>query len=390
MSSSSKDNYLHTLYEGKVDFDTERFLTEVESQFGSDDIVSEVRSRLDVIKELRNLPEMSEASTALRDQLTRIFTTTNNEAAILNSLRDLTEVQGADGKKVNLRSFLKREKKTLTSDEYRIMLAKKIENTRTHVINLTAYYPDGVKALNKLSKNLDALVGKINDPSNKISDIRDMEGKVRESNFFLDYEDMKSRFLKDWLKKFGVADEGELANMNPAEIQSLIQEHHRHQMTTLLKSKIKLLDTDMTEHLGLHDTMEGDFKDVEFWRGANVGSKNGFKHWVLGVVQAFGMIKGQRYAFFQSEDHPEQYLLFGLGLSSLETIDSDTIRLVPYLKPFTSKGNYLLEVRNREIGDTEQYKNDLLHYTLPFLFAFDQMKEFDVSKELVSFFTSNY
>jgi len=108
------------------------------------------------------------------------------------------------------------------------------------------------------------------------------------------------------------------------------------------------------------------------------------------VVQAFGMLKGQRHAFFQSEDHQEHYLLFGLGLSHLPETSDEPIRMVPYLKPFTRKGTYLLEIRRRDIGDAEKYHHELRHYTLPFLFAFDQMKQFEIRKELVSFFTSGY
>ena len=42
------------------------------------------------------------------------------------------------------------------------------------------------------------------------------------------------------------------------------------------------------------------------------------------------------------------------------------------------------------IGDAEAYHHELRHYTLPFLFAFEQMHKFRVRQELVSFFTSAY
>jgi len=175
-----------------------------------------------------------------------------------------------------------------------------------------------------------------------------------------------------------------------AEIQRMIQEHQRHQLTQLLKGRIKPIDLDMTDYLGLHDTLEAGFNDTEFWRSANAASKAAFIKWVMDVVRAFGMLKGLRHAFFQSEDHPEQYLLFGLGLSHLPEASEDAIRMVPYIKPFTRKGTYLLEIRRRDIGDSDAYYHELRHYTLPFLFAFDKMKEFEIRQELVSFFTTGY
>ena len=51
---------------------------------------------------------------------------------------------------------------------------------------------------------------------------------------------------------------------------------------------------------------------------------------------------------------------------------------------------YLLEIRQREIGDPEQYQHELRHYVLPFLFGFDQVPNFVVNKDLITFFTSNY
>ncbi len=183
---------------------------------------------------------------------------------------------------------------------------------------------------------------------------------------------------------------GEVEGLSPGEIQELIQEHQRHQMTQLLKGKIKLVETDMSAYLGLHDTLEANFKDEEFWSGANVAAKTSFIKWVMDVVQGFGMLRGQRYAFFQSESNNEQYMLFGLGLSHLPETSDEPVRMMPYLKPFTRKGTYLLEIRKRDIGDPESYYHELIHYTLPFLFAFDQMPEYNIRQELTSFFTTKY
>jgi len=177
--------------------------------------------------------------------------------------------------------------------------------------------------------------------------------------------------------------------MSQDDIQRMIQEHQRHQMTELLKTKIKPVDMDMTENLGLHDTLEGDFREDDFWKPANAAAKRGFNEWVFSVIQAFGMLKGNRYAFFQNEKSP-MFLLFGMAVPSVDAIKEDSIRLVPYIKPFTMKGSYLLEIRKREIGDVDEYNHELRHYVLPFLFAFDGMRDFSLNKELVSFFTSNY
>ncbi len=161
-------------------------------------------------------------------------------------------------------------------------------------------------------------------------------------------------------------------------------------MTHLLKTKIVVSDVDMTEHLGLHDTLECTFAEESFWTGANTGVRNGFRAWILGAIQAFGMLKGQRYAFFQSKDDQDQYLLFGVGIKDFSDMDETPLEMVPYIKPFTRKGGYLLEIRKREIGDPEEYHHELRHYVLPFLFAFDQMNNFALNKDLISFFTSHY
>ncbi len=64
--------------------------------------------------------------------------------------------------------------------------------------------------------------------------------------------------------------------------------------------------------------------------------------------------------------------------------------MVPYIKPFTLKGGYLLEVRKQEIGDPDQYHHELRHYLLPFLFAFDKIPNFNVNVETITFFTTSY
>jgi hypothetical protein len=204
------------------------------------------------------------------------------------------------------------------------------------------------------------------------------------------YEDLKIRFLRDWLAKFTSLSAAEIAGMPTEEVQRLIQEHQRHQLSQLVKYKIALTDHDMTEHLGVHDTLECEFHNAGFWDGATPAVRQGFKQWILGTVQAFGMLKGQRYACFQSQTDKDQYLLFGLGVSSLPKSVGEPMVMVPYLKPFTRKATYLLEVRRREIGDAQTYYHELVHYVIPFLYAFDQMKDFKVSKELLTFFNNRY
>jgi hypothetical protein len=382
--------FLRTTAEGKVDLDAEQFLTEVQAQFKSEEILGEVRLRLDALTEIAAQPEMELASDALRDRLTQIFTAGGSEDVVLTKLRDLTEVTGPKGQKIDLRRFVKRERRVLSEAEYREALARKIANTNAHVVNLTAFFPESVSTLQQLDQDLRTLSKNIRSPAARVGALKAQEDKLRQTPAFRQYEELKLRFLKDWLGRFGDLSAAELSKLSPVEVQRMIQEHQRHQMTHLLKTRIKLLDTDMTEHLGLHDTLEGDFQDAEFWKGANIAAKNGFKQWVLGVVQAFGMLRGQRYAFFQSEDNKEQYLLFGLGLPSLEGLKQEPVRLVTYIKPFTRKGTYLLEVRKRDIGETDEYHHEILHYTLPFVFAFDQMRDFKLNSELVSFFTSHY
>jgi hypothetical protein len=391
MDNDPGTGFFRTLSEGAdTDFDAVRFLTEVEAQFKSDDVAYEVRWRLDALTQISAQPGLEGASAALRDQLTQIFTAGGDESAVLKKLKTLTEIENSDGSRLDLRSFLKRDRRVLSEHDYRQVLGRKIANTNAHVVNLIAFYPQAESDLHKLSVTLKGLTDKIVDPAVANTTLRLLEDKVRATPSFGLYEDLKARFLKEWLGRFASLDDAKLKGLDAAEVQRLIQEHQRHQMTRLLKTKIKQVDLDMTEHLGLHDTLEGGFKDGDFWARANVAARNGFVQWVMDVVKAFGMLKGMRHAFFQSVDAPEHYLLFGLGLSHLPEASDEVIRMVPYLKPFTRKGQYLLEIRKRDIGDPEQYHHELCHYTLPFLFAFDQMEEFELRKELVSFFTSTY
>lgn len=388
---NQSDGFFQTLYEGEENFDAVRFLTEVEARFQSDEILAEVRLRLDVLNEITSKPGMDDLGDALRNRLTQIFTGGGDEGAVIQELKDLTEIHTPTGERLDLRSFFKRERRVLSEEDYRSNLNKKISNTHAHVINLIAYYPEAERDLNKLSNAIQAISDNIRAPEISTTELKQLEDKLRTTPAFDLYEDLKERFLRDWLVRFTGMNSGEVEGLSPGDIQELIQEHQRHQMTALLKAKIKLVETDMSTHLGLHDTLEGNFRDEDFWKGANVSVKTAFIKWIMDVVQAHGMLRGQRYAFFQSENNKEQYLLFGLGISRLpNATNNDPIRMVPYLKPFTRKGTYLLEIRKRDIGDAEEYYHELLHYTLPFLFAFDQMHNFNIRKELTSFFTSKY
>jgi len=385
------DSFFQTVYEEDENFDSIRFLIEVEAQFKSEEILSQVRMRLDVLNEITTKPGFEDFSDALRNRLTQIFTGGGEESEVIQQLKELTEISTPTGEKLDLRSFFKRDRRVLGEQEYRAMLEKKISNTHAHVINLIAYYPEAERDLNRLSKIIQGLSTKIGAPEVATEEIKQLEDELRETTAFDLYEELKDRFLKDWLERFTGMNSGEIEGLTPGDIQELIQEHQRHQMTQLLKAKIKLVETDMSSYLGLHDTLEGNFRDQEFWKGANVAVKTAFIKWIMDVVQAHGMLRGLRYAFFQSEDDKEHYLLFGLGISQMPgTTSDDPIRMVPYIKPFTRKGTYLLEIRKRDIGDADSYNHELLHYTMPFLFAFDQMRDFEIRKELTSFFTSKY
>ena len=388
-SAPPQGSFFRSLRDGKEGFDPEKFLTEVDSQFKSEEITHEVRWRLSVLKEIASQPEFSDVGEGLRAKLTQIFSKSGDEQVILGDLKKLTEVRSKQGEAVELRRFLKREKRTLSEGEYRNLLSKKTQNTESQILNLIAFFPDSKTALQELANQTKKLIQAINNPAIPIKKVKATEDQIRQSPAFEAYEEYKLNFLRDWLGQFANLSPKEIEGLSPEEIQQLVVEHQRHQMTQLLKTKIVPNETDMTEHLGLHDTLECGFGNKEFWTGANQGAKTGFRQWILAVIQSFGMLKGQRYAFFQAKDADEQYLLFGVGVSELPGSDQ-TLSMVPYLKPFTRKAGYLLEIRKRELGDPDQYHHELRHYVLPFLFAFDQMQNFSLNKELISFFTSNY
>jgi len=229
------------------------------------------------------------------------------------------------------------------------------------------------------------------DPQVRTRTVKSIEDNIRNLPAFVTYEALKERFLRDWLARFAGVAAAELARLGPEEVQRLIQEHQRHQTTQLVQAGVRPLDTDIHEHLGIHDTLEGEFKDEEFWRAANVRVKRDFNAWVLQVVQAVGMVNGHRFAFFQSEADEQCYLLCGLALPRLpEPADEGPIRMVPYLKPFTRKAGYLLEVRARALGERPAYYAELRHYTLPFLFGFDKVPALEVPKALRNFFNTHY
>ena len=217
------------------------------------------------------------------------------------------------------------------------------------------------QVLTQLTQATKKLVGNIGNAKIPIQAIKEAEDAIRNSAAFDSYEELKLRFLRDWLGSFSSLSAEQIEGCSPEEIQQMVIEHQRHQMTHLLKTKITLSDVDMTEHLGLHDTLECGFGDQAFWGGASDAVKNGFRAWILAVIQSFGMLKGQRYAFFQSQDDQNQYLLFGLGIKEISDSEDSPIEMVPYVKPFTRKGGYLLEIRQREIGDPEQYQHELRH-----------------------------
>lgn len=370
--------------------DVSELMTQVEARFSSAELVSELRWRLEVLYELSQRPGLEEASELLRDRLTRIFTMNGEEGAVLSEVRELTEVPGAKGKPIDLRYFLKRSGRRLDEATYRQVLGKKIVNTRNHVINLVAFYPEAEEDMRRLSVSLTQLNNQVRDVSVRVQQIKQAEDHLRDTSTFATYEDLKTRFLREWLAKFTPMTDAEINNLSPQDIQRIILEHQRHQLTRLLKGNVKLLDLDMADHLGIHDTLEGEFKAEEFWKGANVAVRNGFTRLILTVVQAFGMPHGNRYALLQSTEQPDTYMLFGVGLANLADIVEEPIHMVPYMKPFARKAGYLLEVRQRDIGDPQAYNHELVHYALPFIYALDAIQELEVSRELVSFFTSRY
>jgi hypothetical protein len=388
MAAKTQSTFFKTV--SSSDFDSERFMLEVEAQFPSEDIREEVRWRLDVLKELASMPDLAAATTGLKNRLSQVFSAGGDEATLLDKLKGLTEVEGKQGEMLDLRRFLKRARRTYTEPEYRVILGKKLDNTRQHVANLVAFYPDAEGELNRLVKVLEMMQGKLGSETVRVADVKSQEDKLRETTMFHIYEDLKVKFLRDWLSRFTTLPPTEIEGKSVEEIQKLIVEHQRHQLSQLVKYKIALSDMDMTEHLGVHDTLECEFQDPEFWKEASEAVRQGFRHWILGAVQAFGMLKGQRYACFQSQTDKDQFLLFGVGVSALPKEPGQPMVMVPYVKPFTRKANYLLEVRKREIGDAQSYHHELVHYVIPFLYAFDQMKDFRIAKELLVFFNTRY
>lgn len=368
----------------------EKLLTEASSLFQSEDVLREVQWHLAVLREIASVPDLEDVQAGLRDRLTKIFSSGDPEDKVLNELRGLTEVRRADGGLIELRRFLKRDRRTLTEIEYRNVLSKKVSNTEYLMLNLIAYFPDAQKKINELTGKVNKLNAKLGDGSNSIRAIKSEEDALRQSAPFIAYEELKTRFLKNWLGQFTSLSDEQIEGLSPEDVQELVIEHQRHQMTQLLKTEIAPSDMDMSERLGLHDTLECGFANDDFWNTANISARNGFQQLILTVIQSFGMLKGKRYAFFQSKSDKELFLLFGLGLGELPVGEEGPISMVPYIKPFTLKGGYLLEVRKHEIGDPDQYHSELRHYILPFLFAFDQIPNFNVNSETISFFTTNY
>jgi hypothetical protein len=383
-------SFFRDLQQQQVDFDGERFLTEVDAQFGSPELLEEVRWRLQVLHELASQRGLEAEFEVLRDRLTGIFATGGDEAHIAGQVRALSAIETREGKRVDLRHFLTPQRTLYNEREYREVLRKKIDNTQAHVTNLAATYADDEPALRHLGKLMDGLAAKIRNPSVRTRTLKSIEDNIREMAPFQTYEALKERFLRDWLARFAGLREPELAALGPEEVQRLIAEHQRHQATRLVKAGVRPLDADVSEHLGIHDTLEGEFHDEVFWDRANAAVRRGFREWVLRVVQAVGMVNGHRYAFFQSEADAACLLVCGLGLPRLQVPEEGPLRMVPYLKPFTRKAGYLLEVRRRMLADPQAYHAELRHYTLPFLFGFGQVPELEVPRALRDFFNSGY
>jgi hypothetical protein len=389
-AQSTAASFFRDVQAQAVDFDGERFLLEVDALFGSPELLGEVRWRLEVLHELAIQRDMTEQFESLRDRLTQIFAQGGEEAHIVGQVRGLTEIETRTGRRVDLRHFLQTERRLYNEREYREVLGKKIANTQMHAVNLTAYYPEQEPALRHLGKLLQGLAEKIGKPAVRTRTLKTIEDNIREMAPFLTYEELKQRFLKDWLATFAGASEQELALLGEAEVQRLIQEHQRHQATQLVRAGVRPLDTDVVQYLGMHDTLEAEFREEPFWERANAAVRRGFHEWTLRVVRAVGMPNGLRYAFFQSEVDEACYLLCGLGLPRLPDPGGAPIRLLPYLKPFTRKAGYLLEIRKRALGDSNTYYQELRHYTLPFLFGCDQVRGLEVPRALRNFFNSQY
>lgn len=392
--------FFKTVYQGELEFDEEKFLLEVNSQFESPKVRSEVKWRLDVLKEIAARDELGDVCDGLRSELSRVFSTYVNEEDILDELKSITEITRDDGEVIDLRRFRSRARRTLSGDEYRVYLRRKIDNTNYQIKNLTMFYPEAQQLLTDLHEVTEDLIFQIDDPTYSVTKLKKTEDDVRNLDAFHQYESMKDRFLVDWLARFTKTTEAEAAKLDRKQIQELIVETQRYQLTQLIKSEIVMSGMDMNQYLGLHDTLEATFQESDFWERSNEAARNGFKNWILVVIQAFGMIKGKRYVLFQRKEEKDQMLLFGLGFPSTSDSESgeadedmeadNSLALVPYIKPFTRKSGYLLEIRKRDLGDVEEYHQALRHALMPFLFAFDGMNEFELSSDLMSFFTSTY
>ncbi|MCZ6472926.1 MAG: hypothetical protein O6934_05755 [SAR324 cluster bacterium] len=391
--------YFNAVENKEAEFDAERFLTEASSLFQSEDIMREVGWRIAVLRELSAQPDFKDVSEGLRDRLTQIFSQGGEEQEILGKLQALTEVKRADGGMIDLRRLMKGEKRILSEKEYRSALGKKLHNTEFLMLNLMVYFPESHVVLNELTKTTQQLTEKVKGSSISTRDIRKEEEDLRDSPAFEAYEEFKTRFLRDWLGQFSSLTEEQIKGLSAEEIQEKVQEHQRHQLTQLLRTQVVLSNTDMSDRLGMHDTLEGNFSEEEFWQGANVFVRKAFRQLILAVIQSFGMplviqsfgmSKGMRYAFFQIKDNDEHCLLLGLGVKELPESEGAPLELVPYIKPFTRKAGFLLEIRKRELAEPDQYYHELRHYVLPFLFAFDQIPNFTVHPDLIAFFTSSY
>lgn len=376
--------------QAQLEEDPEKILKVVDSQFQSEEISREVRLHLNVLKKLSSEIKYSNISEGLRNEISKIFSIGGTEQEILENLKKLTEIDRADGGKMDLRRFIQRERRIFDKVEYNQVLTKKIQNTENQIYNLMAFYPDSSLNLRKLAKSTRDLIKKLKNKKPSMKAIIKEEDEIRQTHYFETYEELKVRFLRNWLAQFTSISEAEMRGMSHEKIQELVMEHQRHQMTHLLKTEINLSDIDMSGYLNLHDTLECGYNNEEFWGGANIRVRNGFRKWILTAIQCFAMMRGQRHAFFHSMDNEEQFLLFGLGLIKLPESEFDPVEMMPFIKPFTKKAGYLLEIHKRDFGDPDQYHHELRHAVLPFLFGFDQLRDFPVEKELITFFTSNY
>lgn len=389
-AQSTTASFFRDLHGQQQDFDGERFLLEVDARFDSEELLHEVRWRLEVLHELASQRGLEAEFEVLRDRLTQIFADDRDAQAVVQDVKALTHIEIEGSAPVDLRLYLVPERRVYNEGAYRTVLQKKIATTAAHAAGLATYYPDDATRLNQLGKLLRGLAEKCRTPSVRTRTLKTIEDNLRETQAFRGYEALKERLLRDWLARFARMPEQELALLGPAEIQRLVTEHARHQTTALVQSGVRPLDSDVSEHLGFHDTLEGTFRDDTFWAHANAAVRRGFTEWALRIVLAFGMVHGRRYAFFQSEAERDCFVLVGLGLPALPASPEEPLRLVPYIKPFTRKAGYLLEVRRRSVGDGEAYHRELVHYTLPFLFGFDQVEGMEVPKALRDFFNARY